>query len=255
MKYFYYFTILFFKLQLYKPTLSGILYDFFQYNESMKRNFLILSLSGCIVATVACASACQTSIDYFHYVSENRNNVLVAEGEDYHLKIYAVDKEYPYSTDGYTGEVTARTEVYFSTKGGGQTCELSFTYDGKKLGGEMSYDNVDGEYSFSCAADLSAAREVRLTVRFENRETEIIAVSVKGEHMLSSRQILSALSDKSHDTFSALTQSNEFQGEIYIRLIYESAPYYYVGVIGRDAKTTAFLMDAVTGEILATKQN
>ena len=36
-----------------------------------------------------------TTLDYFDYVSELRSNILVAKTNEYFLKIYAVEKEYP----------------------------------------------------------------------------------------------------------------------------------------------------------------
>ncbi len=242
-------------MQLYETTLFGIFASFFQYNESMKRKIFFFSLLGCLSFACLSLTACREQIDYSAFLSENRSNVLLAEGEDYHLRVYAVDKEYPYCTDGYVGEVTARAEVYYTVKNGGEDCQFSFYYNGVTLGGEMSYDSVEGEYTYSCAANIADASSLEITIVQGDEEKLITARSVKTSDTLSSLDVLSCLQRAACQPFSALTKKESFEGEIYLRLIYESAPYYYVGVIGRDKKTTAYLLDAVTGEILATKSN
>jgi len=198
-------------------------------------------------------TACRKNVDYLSYLSENRSNVFVASGDNYSLKIYAVDKEYPYCADGFVGEVTSRIEVYFTVKNGGLPCNI--TIKNEDINGEMSYDSVDGSYYFSSPADFSTYSSVNLAIVHGSDSFDISAPSVKTAETLSPTQIISKLCDASPDTFTALSADGDFAGEIYLRLIYESAPYYYVGVVGRDKKTTAFLLDAVSGEVLATKQN
>ena len=221
----------------------------------MKAFFRFFSLIGCIFTLFFSTTACSKQLDYTQYLSENRQNIFIAERENFHLKIYAVDKEYPYCTDGFVGEVTSRVEVYFSIKNGGKTCHISLFHGDATLGGEMSYDSVEGEYFFSCAADLK--NETALAVKLTHGEDEftLTANSVKDESVLSPKQIIEALQTASYETFSALTKGKNFEGEIYMRLIYESAPYYYVGITGRNKKTTAFLLDAAEGKILAIKHN
>ena len=51
-----------------------------------------------------------------------------------------------------------------------------------------------------------------------------------------------------------MTDKYGFSGEIYLRLIYEDSPYYYVGVINRNSEVNAFLLNAETGKILAKRK-
>ena len=69
-----------------------------------------------------------------------------------------------------------------------------------------------------------------------------------------SKQILQNLQKTESELFSSLTDEYGFAGEIYIRLIFEERPYYYLGVIDRNGKITAFLLSAETGKILAKRQ-
>lgn len=51
-----------------------------------------------------------------------------------------------------------------------------------------------------------------------------------------------------------MTDEYGFAGEIYLRLLYEDAPYYYVGVVSKGGKTTAFLLNGKTGKLLAKRE-
>ena len=71
--------------------------------------------------------------------------------------------------------------------------------------------------------------------------------------VLTPEAALSNLVAEENALFSSLTDKYGFAGEIYIRLIYEDSPYYYVGVIDRNENIRAFLINAKTGKILAKR--
>ena len=199
--------------------------------------------------------ACKQETDYFSYVSELRENILLAKTETLSLRAYAVQKEIPYETDGVARETSTRAEIYLSAPSGDKTCKISFTVDGKCYGGEMSYDNVKAEYYYSCTLDISSLLELSFEVEYGEEKSTLLAVSVKTETTLSPQAVLEHLRKTEKDFFESMTDKYGFTGEIYLRLLYEDAPYYYVGVIDRNGKTTAFLLNAETGKILAKRQS
>ncbi|MBO7297662.1 MAG: hypothetical protein J6U60_01290, partial [Clostridia bacterium] len=77
----------------------------------IKRLARLLVLLVALIVCVSLASCKKNEVDYFSYVSELRSNILLASDEDFSLRVYAVEKEYPYSTDGIKRECTNRTEV------------------------------------------------------------------------------------------------------------------------------------------------
>ncbi len=199
--------------------------------------------------------ACKKEIDYFSYVSELRDNTLLAENETLSLRVYSVRKENPYIADGVARETSKRTEVYISVPAGDKECLLSFSVDGKPLGGDASYDNVKGEYYYSCSADASDLETLAISVTYGDTVYELTAVSVKRKDTLSPKAALQKLIKEESALFQNLTDEYGFAGEIYLRLLYEDSPYYYVGVIDRDGKTTAFLLNAQSGKILAKRES
>ncbi len=193
-------------------------------------------------------------IDYFEYVSELRSNIFCAQTEEFSLRAYAVEKEYPYSTDGVKRDVSVRTEIYFIAPSGDKTTAISFAVEGVSYGGEMSYDNVKAEYYYSCSLDVSALTQIDFTIDYGEETLTLCAPSVKTENTLSPQTILQKLVEAEEDFFNALTDEFGFVGEIYLRLLYEDFPYYYVGIIDRNGNITAFLLNGETGKILAKRQ-
>jgi len=205
--------------------------------------FLVLGMTGC-----------KKSVDYFSYVSELRNNILLAEDENFSIKIYGVAKETPYVADGIPKEITTRTEIYFIAPEGNQNCTIAFTVDGKEYVGEMSFDNVKTEYFLSCTLDISTCKSIPCTITYGDKHLELNALSVLKQDTLTPQDVLTIIQTQNIELFTAMTDKYGFTGEIYIRLIYEDAPYYYVGIIDRNGTINAFLLNATSGKILAKRQ-
>ena len=227
----------------------------FPFPRPLKRFFRLFALF--IVLLIACTVivGCKKSDpDYFAFVSENRNNILLAEEDGFSLRVYAVEKEYPYVADGVKRETSTRTEIYLTAPSGDKTYHLAFEIEGKTYGGELSFDNLKTEYYFSCSADASTLESLSCTLTFGETEKQLVAKTVKTPDTLSSKQILQDLQKTESELFSSRTDEYGFAGEIYIRLIFEEHPYYYLGIIDRNGKITAFLLSAETGKILAKRQ-
>ena len=215
-----------------------------------KRLLILFFLALCL----SC-SACATTVDYYDYVSECRSNIFLAETDGFSLRAYAVIRESPYHSDGVVMERRPRFELYLLAPSGDKTCNLSFQVDGKEYGGEMSYDNVKAEYYYFCSLDVANAREIACVVSYGEERISLVANSVLQADILTPKVALQKLCEVEKTLFSDMTDDYGFAGEIYLRLLYEDAPFYYVGVIDKDGKSTAFLLDGKTGNVLAKRQN
>ena len=220
-----------------------------------KKNQFLYILLPIILICATMLSACKKELDYFDSVSELRSNVLLAEIDDFSLRIYAVEKEYPYEIDGIKRDVSKRAEFRLIAPSGDAECNLSFVFNGETREGELSYDNVKAEYYYSCTLDISKATEIACTLTYGTTQFTLCAKSVKTADTITPKEALNLVVDTDKDTFSALTDKYGFAGEICIRLIYEESPYYYVGVIDRNGKVTAYLLNAESGKILAKRQS
>ena len=199
--------------------------------------------------------SCKKEIRYFDYVSELRNNVLLASDENFSLRVYSVVKESPYSADGVPRETNTRTEIWLVAPSGDQECTLSFEIDGVAQGGEMSYDTVKAEYYLSCNLDSSTLSTLSCSITYGETTQQLTAKSVLSKDTLAPETALKNLVDSEQELFTSMTDKYGFAGEIYLRLIYEDSPYYYVGVIDRNGKTNAFLINGTSGKILAKRQS
>lgn len=199
-------------------------------------------------------TACNKPVDYFSYVSELRDNIFIAETDEYSLRAYSVVKESPYLTDGIVMETSRRIEVYFIAPQGDKNCELSLVLGDKSYGGEMSFDNVKTEYYWTCSLDVSTAQSLEFILEYGEETLNLTASSVLSGKELAPKAVLEILKEEDPEPFAALTDKYGFAGEIYLRLIFEENPYYYVGIIDRNGKIYAFLINATTGKILAKRQ-
>lgn len=199
--------------------------------------------------------SCSKTVDYLDYVSELRSNVFLARTEEFSLRIYAVEKETPYASDGVKRETSTRTEIYLAAPSGDKTYTIAFAVSSESYGGEMSYDNVKGEYYYFCTLDIRSQTELSCTLSCEDGETALTAQSVLTDTTLTPEAALKTLIGNESALFESLTDEYGFAGEIYLRLIYEENPYYYVGVIDREGNVTAFLMNATTGKVLAKRES
>ena len=216
---------------------------------------IFLPLKGlCILTLLLSCSACtKQNDDLFSSVSENRSNIFLAENDELHLKIHAVKKESPYLSDGVARETSWRTEVFLTAPSGEKESAVSFTVNGNTYGGDFSYDNVKSEYFYFVTLDISTLQSIPVTVTYGDTVVAMNAVSVLEEGVLSTREVLKKVKAENEDAFRPLTTKHGFDGEIYVRLVYEGAPYYYVGVVDKNGKLFSMLADGKTGKTLATR--
>lgn len=218
----------------------------------------ILPLLICLLLSFFCLpffSSCKTEIDYFDYVSELRSNIFLAKTEEFDLKIYATKKESPYAADGVPRECFSRLEAYLVAPEGDKTVCLEMVIEENTQGGEMSYDNIKSEYYYACPLDVSSLSAISCVITYGERKIELIASSILTDKTLSPQSALEKIKTENSELLSSMTDKYGFAGEIYMRLLYEDAPYYYVGVINRNGGCHAFLMNGETGKILAHRQS
>lgn len=234
---------------------------FFRHNRYLLRPLKRLArlLALFITLSLFCAFVCSCKkteeVDYYAYVSELRSNILLAKDDNFSLRVYAVEKEYPYAMDGVKHETTNRMELYLIAPSFEKQCTIAFEVDGKSYGGELSFDSVKAQYYYSCSLDISSLEQLSCKISFGKNEKVLVAKTVKSPSTLTPRNILQSVKEKESELFSSLTDEYGFAGEIYLRLIFEEKPYYYLGVIDKKGNITAFLINAESGNILAKRQS
>lgn len=222
--------------------------------RGLKRPVFRFLLALCLLCPALILCGCGKTPDPIDYVSEYRSNVFVYSGQDFSVKAHAVTREYPYVADGYKCEMSVRAELFICAPAETESCIVYFVAGGEKYGGDASYDSVKNQFYFSCSADLSKETSLLVSLNFDGKETEITAPSVKTSDVMDLSKVLATLFEVEKDLLASVTSKGELICELYVRLLYEDAPYYYVGVVDRKGNVSSFLLDGKTGKILAKRK-
>jgi hypothetical protein len=198
-------------------------------------------------------ASCKRNLDWTEYVSEYRNNLFLYVGENFSVRAQNVQKEYPYVADGYKGEMTQRIELFITAPQGTEHCSVRFTVDGHQHEGETSYDNVKRHFYYSCTANAESVYTLPVELCFDGVSQEVTLTSVKSDGLLSLQEVLTHAFAGEQELLKKLTPNHEFEGELYVRLLYEDAPFFYVGIVERQGKVTSLLLDGETGKTLAKR--
>lgn len=214
----------------------------------MRKFFIALLI---LIISAPVFSSCKKNIDYNDYVSEKRFDIYRYADDSIEIKIYVSLKENPYCLDGVKGEVSPITEFFVKTIKSYE--EVNITC--KNANGEMSYKAVEKCYYLSLANSdiVGASVEVTLSCDSESKTYKVDSILYSG--VLTCESALKCATEYDAKLFENLTENDIFNGEIYVRLLFdEGGCYYYVGVCGKDKKITAYLVDGEKGKILATKK-
>lgn len=213
----------------------------------MKKFLLSLALS---VPALLFLSGCKKSVDYFSFVSEYRKSFYFYEDDTLSVKIYSVDKETPYSLDGFKGAVSNVTEIYFEYKSGASEVEIELLGQS----GEMSWLAVTRNFYLSFSGENLSGASIPVTLNIDGKEKKVDVFNVAEEGTIDGKTALSYVCEYDGDAFKQLTDGTAFAGEIIIRLLYDDGCYYYVGVCNREKEIHAYLVNGADGRIIAERQ-
>lgn len=206
-------------------------------------------LCAALCGLVCLFSGCGKKINYLDYVSERRTNIYIYEDDSISVKIYCSQREQPYAADGYKGEMCDVAEIFVTLPKNPEEVEVAV----EGLGGEMSYRAVDGCYYLSfTAADFKKDR-VDVTLSYDGKSSTYTALTVIYAGVLSCNDAVKCVIEHDKELFESLTENRLFDGEIYVRLLYDDGCYYYVGVCDKQKHISAYLIDGERGKVIAKK--
>lgn len=221
-----------------------------EYIKSMKSVFSLRSL-GIFLFTLLFFipfTACTPHKEYSSLISEARREVYLAEKDGYSLTAYFGEREYPYAADGKAEKRTLYGEIYLTVPDPAAEYALSFSIDGKKYGGEMSFDSVSGQFYFSQSMPTPLSATLEFSIESQEKPLSLTAERVKKGKELSAESAVERLVEQRQDLFN-----EKDVGELYVRLTHYTRSYYFIAVIARTGTVSYFLLDARTGEITAER--
>lgn len=216
----------------------------------MKKTTFLLFIALSLICALCALPACAKQVNYFDYVSECRSDVFLYKDDNTEINIRCVNKEQPFSADGYKGETCDLIEIYVSLSKNPQTLEVSV----ETLSGEMNYQAVTRQYTLTVSAAAFEKSSVEVTLTADGEEKTYTALSVKDGNVMSCEKAVACVAEHASEMFGGLTSNGLFDGEIFVRLLYDEGCYYYVGVCNKEKHVTAFLIDGERGKIIAKKE-
>lgn len=201
-------------------------------------------------AALTALSGCMKKVDYTKYVSEKRSNIFMYEDDSAAVKIHCSKKEQPYAADGYKGEMSDLVEIYVTLPKVYDTVEVSV----ETFQGEMSYQAVEKRFYLSLSAPEFTTQSVDVTLNYDGESKTVSALSVKDGGVMSCDDAVKCVAEHAKELFDSLTSNGLFDGEIFVRLLYDEGCYYYVGVCDKSKHVTAYLIDGEKGKVISTKE-
>lgn len=212
----------------------------------MKKSIILFAAAAALTPLVA---GCAKNVDYYSYASEIRSEIYLYEDDTTSVKIQCSEREHPYASDGIKGEMSELVEIFVTLPENPQ--KLGIKTDGFE--GEMNYRAAENEYYLSYGGKAFSKASVDVTLDIDGEEKSFSALTVRYDGVLTCSEALNCAIDYDKNLFESMTSNRIFNGEIFIRLLYDEGCYYYVGVCDRDKLITAFLVDGEKGKVITTK--
>ena len=211
-----------------------------------------------ILTVTLVASSCKNNLDLTVYVSEYRSYIYEGESDGYLVTVSVEEREDPFIIDGFVGSVKKILSVKLETKNSLiDDAKIELGYDGIKASGNFVYSPLNGKYVAEITVEkLPTSPTISGVLISADNECKLELKSKVLSGNLAYTEILEKIKEQDGKTVEKLFNNASVSTEIHIRLICDNNKnYYYVGFCSKEGKTYAYLVDAKTGEIVATKQN
>ena len=218
--------------------------------------FILVFLCFCSLLSVSnygCAKRFQLS----NYVSQLKSDVFFGESENYSVKAFYGFMESPFNNDGKVG--TIKNQLSFTLLGkenDNATYTLSLTHEGKEYKTQFELNPVKNALTSSIEIDEFTQKQFTVKITCTSESEEVLLYSQLPEKTLPYKTVLdSLLSSQKVLINSFIDQQNNFNAEIYVRvMVKEEKPYYYVGFASGNDNLKALLVDGLTCEVLAIRE-
>ncbi len=218
----------------------------------MKKTLALIFVSTILLVLSSCAN----SLNLLMYVSEFRTKYYECIQDGYKLTVYCEERETPYITDGYVGEMKKYLIVRLEKDGESiDNCNVFISYDDVIFDGCFAYNPINGKYTVELEVEkLPTANELKVELLGDNVQVNMTAKCCVLDNAISAEDALKCVQEYDKETVSSLFKKGAEPCEIRIRILGgDGRNYYYVGFSTTDKKTVAYLVDGILGEVLAKK--
>lgn len=210
-----------------------------------------------IVLSMFFISSCNRSAELEMYLSQIRTSVYKYQGNDYTVTVFGEEKETPFISDGFVSElkkyVTVKIENFTTSP---DEATVVLTYNDVTCSGKFEYNPINGKFTAVMeTAVLPTCEEINLVIKNAGNEQVIVAKNVCDSKVIDYKQALKSVSTKAGGKINKMLDEAGNSIEIRLRILVEgNRPYYYVSAVEKSGKTLAFLVDGLSGEVLAERE-
>lgn len=183
------------------------------------RKFIFIAAAACAAACLF--TGCKKNVNYLDYISEKRTDIYLYSDDGLEIKIYKSEKETPYSADGIKGNMGKLCEIFVTLPKNAETVEISVG----GINGEMSYRAVENCYYISAADGGFDGESASVTLVRDDESATYTAQSVLYDGVMNCEQAVKCVIDYNTELFKSMTTDKLFDGEIFVRLLYDEGCY------------------------------
>ena len=219
----------------------------------MKKYFTLFCLSLFAFFCALTFSGCDKAADLSPYISQNRLQIYSGKSENYSLSVYAERRESPFIGDGYAGDMKNVLILKLNPASGDLTAaNVSVVYDNEEK--VFSYDKGVRNSNVLTVETLPESPTVTAKITVGDKSETVELYSQKLSTDCTYKEAVDAVQNYDGETVERLFYGTRALAEINVRLISEEGKnYYFVGFIEEGGKTSAYLIDAATKTVIATR--
>jgi len=206
---------------------------------------------------------CKTAIEkYGNYISELRDNIFLAQAENFSVKIITGRREDPFIMDGIVGEVRDFTVITVTPLLGlVQELNYSALINGETFEGAL----IPHPFQNTLSIDLRVfanGEDISVKLKYqagENiTETVLTAKSVRTPDMIDAHKAIEIAEKQLRYRIADFRVDGNFEAEIFVRLLQNPIDnsggfYWYVAFIARTGEIVATLINPISMEVVAVR--
>lgn len=209
------------------------------------KKILIFALAALLLPLLA---ACGGK-DYTSRVTELRAAVYYGEAEDVQVTAYSGFREQPFAADGEVGDRKDVFQIRLRVPQTGNWSAQVTAEDGKTYSGKFAVNPVSHNLTLTLEMPRTSAAAIDLVLTSEEKSIPLSLENVTPEGAVEYKKALSVAAAEMKEDIA------EGRGEFYVRLMRENDRFYWFCAYVTPEKTTAVLLSAEDGAVIAKRSS
>lgn len=228
----------------------------------MKKFVCVLSILLCGVLFVGCGNNKKAETNFNNHLIEIRNNLFVAEDDNFYVTVCTGEREQDYALDGVVNELVPFGIVTLARLDNERLSddEYAFTLvvNGERIEGVLEKSPYDNTYSADIEQVIADDAEISLQVSVNGYAFNQPLSNISSTFGVNRDTAISIACEELKDSIKNLSKENNNLSEAFVKILKdysgESNRYYwYVGIISPEGKTSGVLIDSASGDIISKK--